>query len=78
MDGANSRSIGKTSRRPASISNIITHFDMAEKPEKLPVGPTAPSPGPMLLKVAATAVKFVVKSKLSRLTITVERTKITR
>ena len=31
------------------------------------MGPTFPSPGPILLKVAETAVKFVVKSNPSKL-----------
>ena len=72
VDGENNNSIGNSSRRPASISNISTNLDKIEKPPKLQVGPTAPSPGPMLFKVAATAVKFDVKSKLSRLTISTD------
>ncbi len=57
--------IGKSSSRPASISIIITNFEKALKIEKFCVGPTKPKPGPMLFKVAITAVALVVKSKLS-------------
>ena len=55
-------SIGSSSRRPASISNIKVSFDTSEKNAKLHVGPTLLKPGPMLLSVASTAVKLVVKS----------------
>ena len=33
---------------------------------KFPVGPTSSRPGPILLKVAATAVKFVIRLKSSK------------
>ena len=56
---------GKISSRPASISKIRTNFENMLKPPKLQVGPTASSPGPMLLKQATTAEKFVVIEKLS-------------
>ena len=51
------------------IENVKKNGDKAlyEYSEKLEVGPTPASPGPMLLSVAATAVKFVVKSRLSTL-----------
>ena len=62
MDGWNSISRGNSSSLPANISNVSTHFENGLKMEKLPVGPTSSSPGPMLLMVAATAVKFVTKS----------------
>ena len=64
--GEKSRSIGMISNLPANISNIITNFDKTEKSPKLPMGPTFPSPGPILLSVAATAVTLLVKSKLSK------------
>ena len=38
---------------------------MSENWEKLPVGPTTPSPGPMLFRHAVIAVKFVIKSNWS-------------
>lgn len=61
---------GKSSSLPASIVKESTYLDKAENCEKLPVGPTSPSPGPVLFKVAATLVKVVRKSKLSSETIT--------
>ena len=57
---------GKISSLPTSISIDITIFDKLEKEPKLPKGPTSPSPGPTLFKVAAIAVKVVVRSKLSK------------
>ena len=53
---------GYNSNRPASISKISIHFENREKIPKFWVGPTSSNPGPMLLMVAATAVKFVIKS----------------
>ena len=61
--------IGKISKRPTNIAKLITRVDSGEKMEKFCVGPTAAKPGPILLRVAAIAVKFVVKSKLSKLII---------
>lgn len=58
-------SIGNSSSLPASISNIKTIFEKILKSAKLQVGPTPPRPGPMLLSIATTPVKLVVKSKLS-------------
>ena len=58
------------------MSKIITHLANAEKPAKLHVGPTALRPGPMLLNVAATAVKFVIWSKLSSDTSSTETAKM--
>lgn len=49
------------------MSNIRIYLLNGLKIPKLQVGPTFESPGPMLFKVAATAVKLVVMSKLSRL-----------
>lgn len=60
-------STGKSSSLPASISNIRTHLEKGLNRLKFWVGPTSSNPGPMLLKVAATAVKFVVKSYPSML-----------
>ena len=54
------------------MSNIRIYLLNGLKIPKLQVGPTFESPGPMLLKVAATAVKFDTKSKLSRLTISTD------
>lgn len=58
--GENSTKIGKISNLPISISIERTIFESAEKALKFCVGPTLASPGPMLFKVATTAVKFVV------------------
>ena len=57
--------MGNSSRRPANMSNINTYLENVEYMEKFRVGPTSSNPGPMLLRVAAMAVKLVVKSKLS-------------
>ena len=65
VDLLNNTRIGIISSRPASISNMRIHFDNIEKPAKFPVGPTTFKPGPILLNVANTAARFVVKSKLS-------------
>ena len=56
---------GKSSSLPASISKIRMHLGMPENTEKLAVGPTSSRPGPMLFRVAATAVKFVTRSRSS-------------
>ena len=68
--------MGNISSLPANILNINTIFDISEKEEKFPVGPTTSNPGPILLSVANTAVKLVVKSKLSRDTISSEEANI--
>ena len=62
MEGWKRISIGKSSSLPASISNISTTLDNAEKSEKLLIGPTSLRPGPILFMVAATAVKVVTRS----------------
>ena len=49
--------MGNSSRRPASISKISTHLLKSVMCAKDAVGPTRERPGPMLLMVAATAVK---------------------
>ena len=64
--------IGKISKRPTSIAKLITNVESGENMEKFAVGPTASKPGPILLSVAAIAVKFVVKSKLSKLMISIQ------
>ena len=58
VSGMNSTSMGKISRRPASISKISTSFAGSAKQPKFCIGPAISKPGPMLFRVAATAVKF--------------------
>ena len=60
--------MGNSSSLPASISKMSTHLDPTLSPAKLAAGPTAASPGPMLLMVATTAVKEVTGSCPYRLT----------
>ena len=69
---------GKISNRPASMSKINTHLERQEKELKFPIGPTISRPGPILFNVAVTAVKFVIRSKLSREIIRTEAPKIRR
>ena len=45
-------SMGKSSSRPASMSNISTHLDRGLNNAKFWVGPTSSSPGPILFRVA--------------------------
>ena len=78
LDGAMSMRSGNISSLPASISKIKTRREPSENPPKFPVGPTTESPGPILLSVAKTAVKLVVKSKLSKLIKRTENTSIAR
>lgn len=75
-EGWKSISRGKSSNLPASISNMKTNFEKTEKFEKLPVGPTSARPGPMLLMVVSTAVKFVTRSLPSNATIKTDEAKI--
>ena len=70
-------SIGMISSLPASISNIRMNLEKTENSEKFPAGPTISSPGPILLSVAAIAVKFVVKSKPFKLNNSNDPTKTT-
>ena len=70
--------MGRISSLPASISNIRIYFEKTENCEKFPHGPTISSPGPILFKVAVTAVKFVVKSNPLRLISNIDMTKTTR
>ena len=53
-----------------------TNFEKTEKLEKLPAGPTSARPGPMLLMVVSTAVKFVTRSLPSNATIKTDEAKI--
>ena len=71
-------SIGKSSSRPASISNINTYLEKFEKNEKFCEGPASDKPGPILLIVAATAVKLVTRSYSSKETRNSEPQKIMR
>ena len=66
MAGWKRISRGNNSSLPASISNISRYFVKGVKWPKFWVGPTNYRPGPILLKVAATAVKFVIKSLPSK------------
>ena len=59
VDGVKRISIGKSSNLPASMSKESIILDMGEKSAKFCVGPTKSRPGPILLKVHATAVKLV-------------------
>lgn len=76
VDGINKRSIGNNSSLPASISKQSTILESGVYAPKFCVGPTPARPGPILLSVAAIAVKFVSKSKLSKLIIIKDKKKI--
>lgn len=54
------------------MSNVSTSFDITENIPKLPVGPTRPNPGPILLIVARTAENVVSQSYQSIPTITID------
>ena len=56
---------GKISRRPSSITSERTSLLHREKAEKLPAGPTCPSPGPMLPMQDTVVLRVVAKSKPS-------------
>ncbi len=58
--------IGTSSSLPASISNERSSLPSPEKPAKLPEGPTASRPGPILLTHESTAVKDVTRSLPSK------------
>ena len=62
---AKSTIIGIISSRPISITAERSSFEKAEYPAKLPTGPTASSPGPILLIHEMTAVALVVNEKPS-------------
>ena len=70
--------MGKISSLPISIIIEKVIFERFENSEKFMVGPTLLRPGPILFIVVATAVKLVAKSKLSRLIIKSETTKIAK
>ena len=55
--------MGKTSSRPMTIQAVRASLLRGENRAKLPMGPTASRPGPMLLMQATTAVKVVPKEK---------------
>ena len=76
MEGAKSRSMGKISSRPTSMSKDSSSLENAEKEEKLPMGPTISRPGPTLLIQVATAVNTVTRSICSRDTSRQETVKI--
>ena len=74
--GLTSISTGKISSLPMSMHRLSTILLRSLKAAKLPVGPTLPRPGPMLDRVATTAVKLVSKEKPSSDTTTVARIRI--
>jgi hypothetical protein len=76
VDGMKSNNIGNNSSLPASILKQSTSLERGEYAPKFLVGPTSERPGPMLLRVAATAVKFVSNPKLSKLIRIKEKAKI--
>ena len=76
VEGLKSKSIGKSSSLPASISMIRTILVGSEKNAKFCVGPTPSSPGPILLRAANTDVKFVIRSWLSNDTRIIDIAKI--
>lgn len=52
------------------------YFDNIEKWPKFCAGPASPSPGPILLRVATTAVKLVTRSLSSSVTINTDIEKL--
>ena len=60
---------GKISNLPNSIAKDKVSFDRFENPEKFPLGPTIPNPGPIFRMQATTELKVVVKSNPSSDTI---------
>lgn len=75
MPGTRSRMTGRSSRRPASIAKLNTSLEKFENPAKVDIGPTPARPGPILLSVAATAVKLVTRSLPSIVTSNRQTTK---
>ena len=67
---------GEDLQSPASMSKVSTSVEKFEYIEKFCVGPAISRPGPILLKVAATAVKLVIRSKLSTAIRSTENAKI--
>ena len=76
MAGDKRTNNGNNSNRPANISNIKTNFEKSEYRSKFLEGPTSASPGPILPSADATAVRFVIPSKLSMDTSNDDITKI--
>ena len=66
---------GKISNRPKSMAPERTILERFVYAAKFPVGPTAPNPGPMLLKQAVTAEKLVSNPNGSKETIRKTATK---
>ena len=64
IDGASIISTGIHSSLPSSISRLSVYFESVESSEKLHIGPTLLSPGPMLLKQVVTDENDDVKSML--------------
>ena len=61
-----------------SISKLKIIFEKQENAEKFSTGPTFARPGPTLFRVVNTAVKFVIKSKLSTEISSTDTLKITK
>ena len=59
-------SMGKISKRPMSMARERTTLLRGEKAAKFSIGPTAPRPGPTLLRQVSAAVKDVVRSNPSK------------
>ena len=62
VEGEKARNIGKISSLPRSIATDRSTFDGALNTLNDDIGPTAPSPGPILLKQAEVAENAVSKS----------------
>ena len=62
VEGERKMRIGKISSLPAIMHMEIIILPKPENTEKLPVAPTRPKPGPILLIAESTAVKVVSKS----------------
>ena len=62
--GENNIIIGKISSLPACIPKLRITFEKLFNSAKLNAGPTFPNHGPILLNVAATALKAVIKSSV--------------
>ena len=76
--GDMSSSIGKISSLPAIISKQHTSFESRENPLKLPAGPIALKPGPILFIVVTTELIVVIISNPSSDIMSTETTKTHR
>ena len=77
MLGLNKKITGNISSLPINISKLSIILEKFEKVEKFPTGPTIfPRPGPTFPSVVNTAVTFVSKSKLSKVTNKIDTTLI--